>query len=179
MNFHGADYLFGIESLEQIERIKQLVTTFPKEADTFAIPSTSVRSSHSAPIIRTSDTQWLYDELWRLVTVFNRRCEFQLEQLEEPVQLIRYTETGCVDWHIDVGGRADPLVRKLSMSVQLSASNEYAGGDLEFAAQAAMPFARSQGTVIGFPSYCAHRVTPVVSGERLSLVAFALGKPFV
>ena len=36
-----------------------------------------------------------------------------------------------------------------------------------------------QGSVIVFPSFIWHRVTPVTKGTRYSLVSWTLGKPYV
>lgn len=81
--------------------------------------------------------------------------------------------------HMDMGYR--PMeVRKLSISVQLSNPDTYQGGDLELFKCGinfdAVP--RQQGTIIVFPSYHVHRVTPVTSGARYSLVAWFAGPPF-
>ena len=70
--------------------------------------------------------------------------------------------------------------RKLSMSIQLSDSEDYEGGDFQFhssyAPQAPDPIAlRKKGTVLVFPSFFLHRVTPVTKGARKSLVAWADG----
>jgi predicted 2-oxoglutarate/Fe(II)-dependent dioxygenase YbiX len=37
----------------------------------------------------------------------------------------------------------------------------------------------SKGTVIVFPSFVWHKVSPVTKGERKSLVVWSLGKPFI
>ena len=37
---------------------------------------------------------------------------------------------------------------------------------------------RQQGTLIAFPSFLEHRVTPVTRGERFSLVAWMDGPPY-
>ena len=55
------------------------------------------------------------------------------------------------------------------MSVQLSESSDYTGGDLQVGVANAT---RLIGSAIVFPSYQLHRVHPVQSGERFSLVWF-------
>jgi PKHD-type hydroxylase len=93
----------------------------------------------------------------------------------EPPQLAEYTQGDEYIWHLDLGSQR--LRRKLSASVQLSDSTDYDGGDLEFWNTETAP--RTQGTLIVFPSYLLHRVTPVTRGTRLSLVAWAIGEePF-
>ena len=64
----------------------------------------------------------------------------------------------------------------LSISVQLSGSEEYEGGDLQFEVGSdEIAAAQDPGSVIFFPSYIRHRVTPVTSGVRYSLVQWVSG----
>jgi PKHD-type hydroxylase len=76
------------------------------------------------------------------------------------------------------------------VTVQLSQEGDYEGGDFELeevqkapdrAGQRikALTEARQRGTVLVFPSFLYHRVTPVTSGMRRSLVAWYLGPPWV
>lgn len=77
-------------------------------------------------------------------------------------------------------------VRKLSVTINLNKPGEYEGGNLKFDFG---PHAsgqrfhecteiRPQGSIIVFPSFVYHQVTPVTKGTRYSLVLWALGKPF-
>ena len=76
-------------------------------------------------------------------------------------------------------------VRKLSMTVNLTDPKNYAGGNLKFdfghhhhkrfhVCQEIRP----RGSIIIFPSYTHHCVTPVTRGTRYSLVLWSLGKPW-
>ena len=65
------------------------------------------------------------------------------------------------------------------MSLQLSTPEEYKGGKLEFNLGSNIIEANNEvGSLTLFPSYLLHRVTPVVSGVRRSLVLWVSGKPF-
>ena len=64
--------------------------------------------------------------------------------------------------------------RILSASVQLSNPDQYTGGELEIRGSA--PADTTQGAMIVFPSYLLHKVHPVESGKRVSLVMWFLGK---
>jgi PKHD-type hydroxylase len=70
--------------------------------------------------------------------------------------------------------------RKLSFTVQLSDSDAYTGGDLEFLEVPSSPELREQlrqkGTVIVFPSFLQHRVTEITEGQRHALVSWREGK---
>lgn len=69
--------------------------------------------------------------------------------------------------------------RKLSISVQLSGSEEYEGGDLQFMInQNTVSVPRTKGTVVIFPSFILHRVTPITQGLRQSVVAWLAGPPY-
>ncbi|MDA8015328.1 MAG: 2OG-Fe(II) oxygenase, partial [Gammaproteobacteria bacterium] len=62
--------------------------------------------------------------------------------------------------------------------VQLSDADEYEGGDFQMHYVKAHPPAdiiRKRGTVLIFPSLLLHRVTPVTSGVRYSLVGWYVG----
>lgn len=78
-------------------------------------------------------------------------------------------------------------VRKISMTVNLTDPADYQGGDLKFDfgehAKDGERFhiceeIRPQGSIIVFPSFLPHCVTPVTSGTRYSAVLWALGEPF-
>ena len=93
--------------------------------------------------------------------------------------IMRYQERGDHnDWHIDIGHSVNGS-RKLGFTVQLSGSSEYDGGDLEFLnAEYDRDVVRQRGTMILFPAYFAHRVTPVTRGERLALVGWLHGDSY-
>ena len=94
---------------------------------------------------------------------------------------IQFTEyrgdnSGHYDWHSDVSWGADTQYdRKLSMSIQLSDPDEYRGGDFELRNSNPPEGLRDRGSVIIFPAYLLHRVTPVTAGIRLSLVTWIEG----
>ena len=76
-------------------------------------------------------------------------------------------------------------VRKLSMTCNLTNPDNYVGGDLKFdlGPHAAKQFhtveeIRPKGSIIVFPSYIHHQVTPVTEGVRYSAVIWSNGKPF-
>lgn len=76
-------------------------------------------------------------------------------------------------------------VRKLSVTVNLTNPKNYSGGNLKFdlGPHAKKRFhtateARPRGSIIVFPSYLEHTVTPVTKGNRYSLVMWCLGRPF-
>jgi PKHD-type hydroxylase len=69
--------------------------------------------------------------------------------------------------------------RKLSISVQLSDPSQYDGCELQFQAGNAIETApRERGSVIAFPAYVLHRITPCTRGTRKAIVAWTTGPKF-
>ena len=83
------------------------------------------------------------------------------------------------------------MIRKLSVTCQLTDGSEYKGGELEFDFRNYDPQMRDEtkhlrkateilprGSVIVFPSFLWHRVKPVTKGVRYSLVLWNVGYPY-
>ena len=97
-------------------------------------------------------------------------------------QVTRYTKDGFYNWHTDGMGSHNDLdnegtTRKLSMSVILN--SDYEGGDLEMRDLENKIPRLEEGSIIVFPSFVEHRVTPVTEGIRYSLVTWFVGPPYV
>lgn len=110
---------------------------------------------------------------------------FDLSMFHE-IQFTEYhaTDQGKYDWHHDTVWAGPTLQRrKISMVIQLSNSADYEGGNFEMYKDDCdqVPDAeaiRQRGTVIMFPSFLRHRVTPVTKGLRYSLVSWHEGPCF-
>jgi len=138
-----------------------------------------IRKSEIAFLFANDDTRWIFERITGLVTSLNDRFfRFDLLGLAEGLQFTKYTAPGeCYGRHIDNG--LDVPVRKLSFTLQLSASEDYEGGDLCFYfSEQETQVQRKQGLVTVFPSWTLHEVKPVTKGTRYSLVAWVTGPPF-
>jgi PKHD-type hydroxylase len=105
-------------------------------------------------------------------------------------------------WHTDAMEEtySDGTIRKLSFTLQLSDPDEYEGGHFQWIepgivfdrlgnkfdnidltkAVRTLPFsAKEKGSIIYFPSFVHHQVTPVTRGVRKSLVGWCYGRPYV
>ena len=89
----------------------------------------------------------------------------------EDLQFAAYNVGDYYERHKDAD---DENKRVLSVSVQLSNPSSYKGGELIF--DNTEPMEDAQGTVIIFPSNLYHRVNPVLSGTRYSLVQWFKGQ---
>lgn len=79
-------------------------------------------------------------------------------------------------WHRDTGVDSASSRRLLSLSIQLNCPRDYSGGNLEIFPYATGDSLRAnQGDGVLFESTRYHRVTPVLEGTRLALVAWMSG----
>jgi PKHD-type hydroxylase len=142
---------------------------------------TKVRQSSLVWLPEGEEFDWVAQRLARLVGDANRDTfRFALDGFEEQVQLASYGPGHYYNWHIDRGRGAVAGRRKLTLSVQLTDPTLYVGGELELNADG-HPFQapRNQGALVIFAAHTLHRVAPVVSGNRLSLVSWIHGPDFV
>lgn len=88
---------------------------------------------------------------------------------------------GYVDDDVLIG-----KIRKISLTINLNPAGDYEGGNLKFDFGPHSPSGRyhecieirPQGSVVVFPSFINHQVTPITQGTRYSLVLWNLGYPF-
>jgi PKHD-type hydroxylase len=140
-----------------------------------------LRITRVAWIERNEEAAWLFTRLDEVVLRLNTQFyKYDLFGLVESLQYTIYDDAdgGHYNWHVDLGNEnVEP--RKISLSLQLTDPSQYEGcnlvleaGDGPYAAE------RARGAVIAFPSYVLHRVTPIESGVRKSLVIWVAGPEF-
>lgn len=111
----------------------------------------------------------ILDNLWKQ---FIDEHNFEIEFVE-PYEVKEYITGDRFDNHYDWHGRVhEPLDRKMNLIIQLSDSSDYEGGDLVVINE---NVSREIGTAIFFPAHYIHRITPVLSGKRYSLIGHAWG----
>ena len=139
----------------------------------------SLRITRISWIEQSQETLWLYQKLVGATSSINQQAYcYDLSALES----LQYTdylagEGSRYDWHVDQG--RTPRRRKLSLVLQLSAPTDYEGCELQIYASNQIDTApKTRGTLIAFPSYALHRVTPITAGIRKSLVMWCSGPRF-
>ena len=159
----------------------------------------NMQRKRKSDLVWLNDT-WIYKELHPYVHEANKNAGWNFEwDRSESCQFTKYKLNQYYDWHCDSWDKPydkpDRLdygkIRKLSMTCQLTDGSEYEGGELEFDFRNYDPHMRDEtqhlkkakeilpkGSIIVFPSFIWHRVKPVTSGTRYSLVAWHLGQPF-
>jgi|TARA_B110001454_G_C12578184_1_gene374904 PKHD-type hydroxylase len=158
--------------------------------------ATTLDNSLDLDNVRKSDVvfvndQWVYDLIWPFMEVANENAGWKYDIVAtQNCQVTKYTKDGFYSWHTDSLGshndvHTDPdnkllfgNTRKLSMSILLN--DDYEGGNFEFRGIGEEEEClEGEGSIIVFPSFSWHQVTPVTRGTRYSLVAWFVGPPFV
>lgn len=136
-------------------------------------------------ISQTQETNWLWQRLINnLITANNRWWNYDIVGILEPLQLLCYDSTNSsneikdnCDLHID--NEYPFSCRKISFSVELSDSNTYQGAELNLYLQEnPQILPRDRGTMIMFPSFILHEVTPIIEGKRWALIGWVNGPQF-
>ena len=154
-----------------------------------------LKKKRDSNIVWMNDT-WIYREIHPYVHQANRNARWNFTwDWSESGQFTKYKKGQYYDWHCDswdkpyaIEGPTHGKIRKLSVTVSLSDPKQYKGGELEFDFRQNDPDKERKpvvckdilpkGSIVVFPSFVWHRVTPVTKGVRYSLVLWNLGFPF-
>lgn len=200
---YSCDYWYfeGALNNEQCNKLLNIKNTKKLEkatVDDGKLPSESVRKTD----VLFSSEDYLYETVTPYLELANKNAGWNFDiDWCEPAQFTEYRDGGHYQWHTD----AMPIelqsktishkpgrIRKLSTTVVLSDGKDYEGADFQLINSKSVtpnnsssdwevitePGFRTKGTIIFFPSSVWHRVTPITSGVRNSIVFWWLGYPF-
>ena len=182
-----------IDCCNMLREVKAITGNQGKENK---IDDSKLHKQRNSHVAWTSD-QWIYKEIQPYVHLANKNAGWNFElNRAESIQFTKYKLNQHYDWHRDSWDEPynkpeedvlNGLIRKISIIVSLSDEKDYEGGVLQ------MDFKdgrhgtdnivncdqiAKKGSVVVFPSFMWHRVTPVTSGIRYSLVNWTCGYPF-
>ena len=158
---------------------------------------TNFKKKRNSDIVWMND-RWIYNEIHPYIHEANRQAGWNFNwDFSESCQFTKYKKGQYYGWHCDSWEKPYDIpqntnshgkIRKLSVTVTLSDPKDYKGGELEFDFRNMDPDKKSnvhkckeilpKGSLVVFPSFVWHRICPVKSGERNSLVIWNLGYPF-
>lgn len=192
---------FGLEQKSQIA-----LTGIVKDDDNPTEEEIKELSSLRKSDVVWMDAAWIYKEIHPYIETANAEAGWNFDwDFSEACQFTIYEKNQYYGWHYDSAPEPydDPnnlnrhgKIRKLSVTISLSDESDYEGGDFEFDFRNhfkddkfnkfleldktvhSVPEIRPKGSIVVFPSFVWHRVKPVTSGTRYSLVIWNLGKPF-
>ena len=155
------------------------------------------KKKRNSDIVWMSD-RWIYNEIHPYIHEANKSAGWNFNwDFSESCQFTKYKKGQYYGWHCDSWEKPYDIpqntnshgkIRKLSVTVTLSDPKDYKGGELEFNFRNMDPDKKRnvhkckeilpKGSLVVFPSFVWHRICPVKSGERNSLVIWNLGYPF-
>jgi PKHD-type hydroxylase len=141
------------------------------------IPVENYRSALTLWLDEGPETELLTERFSRVIRKANEHYGFEITGFRDAFLLAQYGKGDGFEWHLDAASEKTST-RKLSLTAQLSDPDDYDGGNLEFMPAGEVPFSRDRGSVIIFPAFLCHRVTPVKRGMRSAIVAWAHGPTF-
>ena len=155
----------------------------------------SIIKKSKSSIRRSKISFFDYDEeidklFVKIILEYNRLYsgwKYYIDGIED-IQVTRYSEGDFYDWHVDASNwnivrNGKECNRKISVTVFLNDPEEYEGGEFDLEIYGPKKVVRyksfklSKGSIIVFPSDKWHRVRPVTSGVRKSLVIWFSGPP--
>ncbi len=181
VNHFNYYYFTNIFTEQEIEQIIEIGESQPK------IKATTVGEEDSQKVsdYRVSDISWVSNDL-KSKWIFDRIADlaikansemwnFDIWDFQDDLQYTSYFGNGGhYDWHADLGVGISN--RKLSVVLQLSDATEYEGGELQMnTGGSVINVPKEKGLICFFPSFVLHRVTPLSSGLRRSLVTWLCG----
>lgn len=160
----------------------------------------NIQKKRKSDVVWLEDT-WIYKEIHPFIAEANRLAGWNFDwDYSEACQFTKYSKGQYYGWHCDSfpkpynkpnDKRFHGKIRKLSVTISLTDPDEYEGGNLEFDFRNQVDWEnnkkddikecteiRPKGSIIVFPSFVWHRVSPVTKGIRYSLVLWNVGLPF-
>jgi PKHD-type hydroxylase len=169
-----------VKDIKRIEAENFLINSKVLEGETSNVDR-KIRNSRNSWI---PATHWIGGLLMHYVERVNEEnFLYDISSIEnKKIQYSEYTKDNFYTWHkdqdIDTIELSDKEVRKLSFTLQLSSSDDYTGGDVQFYSHdrnSSFMAPRNRGALIIFDSRTVHRVRKIKSGVRKSLVGWIVG----
>lgn len=176
--FFTPDQAEGILAyMDQQRAIEGLVGKPDSNNEYSFAPDHDLRKCNVTYIAPSEGNAWFLNQIETAIATTNDTIwQFKLVDFSQPARMMSYSATDHFNsWHMDAGP-GNTRYRKLTAIVMLSDQSEYTGGNFQVACYGTIPL--NKGDIVIFPAFTMHRVTPVVSGLRRTLVHRAIGARF-
>jgi hypothetical protein len=121
----------------------------------------------------TDQTAWLYGRIAKLFEYTNQVYKIPELVMIERIAYFEYNENDFQDWYAELDMGIPFSSRKLSICINISGSDDYRGGTMEFmTSNKPYPVSRSLGSVVISPTYLLRKINPVAKGKRRQLIAW-------
>ena len=189
--FFVLDDVFSAEELDEIDRYCRAGGTekaLVSQSRGVLVADDKLRKSDIRHHNVSAENHWIFQRVLETFEQANRDAyNFELDGFNT-FQYSEYRNEGAhYEYHMDLSFASSSeravIGRKLSLSVMLGDQSEFTGGAFEMVIDSQtmekpLNVPHRKGRFVFFPSFVLHRVAPVTSGTRRSLVFWALGPKF-
>jgi hypothetical protein len=120
------------------------------------------RKYHSQPIICSLETKWLFD---KLKTFFEEQSKIQIKKNKEVIHFHKFVKG---DWF----GKHNDIRDNRLYAVGVLLNNDFEGGDFKLYNPNEIILDKVIGNTYLFDVRMEHEITPILEGERYSLLWF-------
>jgi PKHD-type hydroxylase len=152
----------------------------PKEA-TMGIEGEAQNKNTRNTTVRFCDKDhWFGLQMFKYGVRANQECKWDfLIDDHEAIQYAEYAAEQHYEWHVDTfylsGASYD---RKVTVVCLLNNPSEFEGGELKIRFNEEYSVPLSKGSIVAFPSFLEHKVTPIISGVRYTATMWLNGPRF-
>ena len=187
-HFCKPDENWGAFTAQECERVISLSKQIkPSKPIVDGKVNPEIRQVNAWGVSYSESTRWLWERLVNSVKYANSKWwNYDIYGIIDYLQLLCYEASNNqkqksiqdhYNKHIDNGELY--YYRKISISVQLSDPQDYEGSELKlYTRREAENLPKARGTMILFPSFVLHEVTPIIKGKRWALVCWVCGPQF-
>ena len=175
-------------SNEELDRLEKFCDTVDLVTAITTDLKDDVRKSKVKFYNRTNEAAWIFDRFNMIASTMNDKFYgFDLYGYDN-FQYTVYESGDRYDWHMDtvmgneLNGMEASSTRKFSLVMLLNEpKKDFTGGEFELNLSSendAKNVELKRGMIVAFPSFMIHRVKPVLSGIRKSIVIWIQGPKF-
>ena len=123
---------------------------------------------------------WFGDKMYQYGLLANKECKWDFDINDfEAVQFAEYRIDQKYNWHMDTFPLSgQPTDRKVTVVCMMSEPTDFEGGALQLRLYKEYVPIMTKGTIIAFPSFIEHQVTPVTKGIRYTATMWLSGPRF-
>lgn len=157
------------------------MATLPSQDATMGLAGDQLRHATRNTKVHFADKgHWFEEALKQAANAGNEVCKWEYHITgSEAIQFAEYGVGQHYHWHTDtfpLSGK--PLERKLTAVCLMNDPSEFEGGEFQIRLYKDYAAELRKGTIIAFPSFIEHRVTPILTGKRTSSTIWLNGPRF-
>lgn len=178
---HLPIWYLGYVDPELCDKAAAEFAAIPSQDATMGVHGDEIDHFHRNTTVRFAPKgHWFEQHMKQVAAEGNSVCKWEYHVTDsENIQYAEYGPEQHYNWHVDVFPLSGlPIDRKLTAVCLLNDQSEFTGGEFQMRLYSEYTADLCKGTVIAFPSFLSHRVSPVLSGMRKTATIWFDGPRF-